>query len=177
VTIAILFRFVEPSMLELTRSMRGGTPLWMKRFMGLASAAMALAIVGVGCASFHARQVQEASVEKRLTLGTVQREIHKRMSSADVIESLGSPNVVSTDEAGREVWVYDKFATEVVESHGGWSVFGAVGGAGNNAIGGVGAGGGGGASASSQSQRTLTIVIKFDENHAVRDFAYHASRF
>ncbi len=131
----------------------------------------------LGCASYHARQVQNASVERRLTLGAVQREIHRGMSSAEVIESLGSPNVVTTDESGREVWVYDKFATDVVESHGGWSIFGAVGGAGNNAIGGVGAGGSGGASAASRSQRTLTVVIKFDEKHAVRDFAYHASRF
>jgi len=149
----------------------------MRRCKSLRGVVATGLLLAAGCAGFHARQVQDASVEKRLTLGTVQREIHKGMSSADVIESLGSPNVISTDEAGREVWVYDKFATDVVESHGSWSVFGAVGGAGDGAVGGVGGGGGGGASAASRSQRTLTIIIKFDENHAVRDFAYHASRF
>ena len=31
--------------------------------------------------------------------------------------------------------------------------------------------------ASSTSQRTLTVIIKFDEEKKVRDFAYHTSRF
>ena len=87
------------------------------------------------------------------------------MSGADVIAALGSPNVVTTDDGGREVWVYDKFATDVVSSgsHGGaWLILGAVGGS---------------AGAASKSQRTLTVVIKFDEANKVRDFAYHSSRF
>ena len=45
----------------------------------------------------------------------------------------------------------------------------------------MGAGGGGtyerGAGAASTSQRTLTIIIKFDRDQRVRDFAYHTSRF
>jgi hypothetical protein len=35
----------------------------------------------------------------------------------------------------------------------------------------------GSAGSSSTSQRTLTIIIKFDQDKKVRDFAYHASRF
>ena len=69
----------------------------------------------------HARKVQSGLEGDRLSVGTVQREIHRGMSGADVIAALGSPNVVTTDEGGREVWVYDKFATDVVSSgsHGG----------------------------------------------------------
>ena len=33
------------------------------------------------------------------------------------------------------------------------------------------------AGASSRSQRTLTVVIKFDGDRRVRDFAYHTARF
>ena len=33
------------------------------------------------------------------------------------------------------------------------------------------------AAATSKSQRTLTVIVKFDENSKVRDFAYHSSRF
>ena len=33
------------------------------------------------------------------------------------------------------------------------------------------------AGAQSKTQRTLTVVIKFDEQKKVRDFAYHTSRF
>jgi hypothetical protein len=33
------------------------------------------------------------------------------------------------------------------------------------------------AGASSSSQRTLTVIIKFTEDHRVRDFAYRQSSF
>ena len=39
------------------------------------------------------------------------------------------------------------------------------------------AGASGSQSSGASSQRTLTVVIKFDENGFVRDFAYHTSRF
>jgi len=131
-----------------------------------------------GCtASYHAADVQEGLQGDKLTVGTVQREIKKGISGAQVIEALGSPNIVSTDEQGREVWVYDKIATDRVYSSS--SVDGGLGGGGiNNSAGGLVILGGSAASgASSTSQRTLTIIIKFDHEKKVRDFAYHSSRF
>lgn len=130
-----------------------------------------------GCPQYHAQQVQNANSDKRLTLGAVQQTIRKGMSGGEVLEALGSPNVVSTDERGNEVWAYDKFATDVVTSENGWSIVGGVVGAGSGAAGGAGGGLSGRAGASSTSQRTLTVVVKFDEAKRVRDFAYHASRF
>lgn len=129
------------------------------------------------CAQQHARAVQSGLEGDRLTVGKVQRDIRKGMSGADVADALGSPNVVSTDEAGREVWIYDKFATDVVASESGWSILGIGGGAGGGGAGGGLFGAGGRSGAASSSQRTLTIVIKFDETRKVRDFAYHTSRF
>jgi outer membrane protein assembly factor BamE (lipoprotein component of BamABCDE complex) len=94
-----------------------------------------------------------------MTVGTVQKEIRKGMSGAEVAEVLGSPNIVTTDAEGREVWIYDKISTDVTYSRGaGGSVSKSAG-------------------AESTTQRTLTVVIKFDENKRVRDFAYHSSRF
>lgn len=130
-----------------------------------------------GCPQYHAQKVQNANSDKRLTLGAVQQTIRKGMSGGEVLEALGSPNVVSTDERGNEVWAYDKFATDVVTSENGWSIVGGVVGAGSGAAGGAGGGLSGRAGASSTSQRTLTVVVKFDEAKRVRDFAYHASRF
>jgi outer membrane protein assembly factor BamE (lipoprotein component of BamABCDE complex) len=101
----------------------------------------------------------------RLTVGTVQKEIKKGMSGSEVIESLGSPNIVSTDEKGREVWVYDKISTERVESSS--SGYGTL----------ILFGFGQTSSSSSTRQQSLTIIIKFDEEKKVRDFAYHASQF
>ena len=131
--------------------------------------------VGVtsGCASWHASEVQKGAEAQTLTVGTVQREIRVGMSSAQVAEALGSPNVVTTDEKGREVWVYDKIATENVYSSSTALILGIL-------VGGSGGGGGllgQSAGASSTSQRTLTVIIKYDEQKKVRDFAYHSTRF
>jgi outer membrane protein assembly factor BamE (lipoprotein component of BamABCDE complex) len=125
------------------------------------------------CASWHAADVQEGMKGDKLTLGTVQREIKVGMTGAQVVEVLGSPNVVTTDEQRREVWVYDKIATDVVHSTSSSLVLGGAFGS---------SGGGGGligqnAGATSTSQRTLTVIIKFDEQSKVRDFAYRSTRF
>jgi len=91
------------------------------------------------------------------------------MTSAQVAEILGAPNIVTTDEERREVWIYDKIATNVSYSRSesgagiGLLIFGV--------------GGSGSSGAQSTSQRTLTVVIKFDADKKVRDFAYHSSSF
>lgn len=119
-----------------------------------------------GCsATRHAAGTQEGLQGDRLTVGTVQKEIKKGMSGAEVAAALGSPNIVSTDEQGREVWIYDKISTDRVQSessgYGTLILFGYRGSAGS----------------SSTSQQSLTIIIKFDNEKKVRDFAYHTSRF
>ena len=131
---------------------------------------MILALLISGCASAarHAELVQNDSAD-RITVGKVQKEIKVGMSSAQVVEALGSPNVVTTDEERREVWVYDKIATNVTysNSESGAGVWLLV----------VGAGGSGSSGSQSTSQRTLTVVVKFDKDQKVRDFAYHSSSF
>ena len=125
--------------------------------------ALSMIVVLNGCASasYHKGEVRN-DIGDRITVGKVQREILIGMSSAKVIEILGSPNVVSTDEERREVWVYDKMATDVVYSEGRSGLkFLTPGSAG----------------AVSKTQRTLTVIIKFDKESKVRDFAYHTSSF
>jgi len=119
--------------------------------------------------------------ERKMTVGTVQKEIRKGMSAADVAMALGSPNIVTTDAEGREVWIYDKISTDVSYSHdsGGLGAILLIGSASGGA---AGAGLGSGsysksAGAQSKTQRTLTVIIKYDEQKLVRDFAYHSSRF
>jgi len=136
-------------------------------------ALLAASILLVGCtASQHKASVQDQS-DDRLTVGVVQKEIRVGMSGADVAVVLGSPNVVSTDAERREVWIYDKIATDRVYSNSTTGILGFI-------FGGDSGGAGGGAvdtGADSTSQRTLTVIIKFDDDHRVRDFAYHTSRF
>jgi len=130
----------------------------------------------------HAKQVRDAKAEgERVTVGTVQREIRVGMSSADVVGVLGSPNMVTTDSKRRENWVYDKISTETIYSRSSGGVNALVLGGAILGAGLVGAGGGAGyssgAGASSTSQRTLTIIIKYNEDSTVRDFAYRYSSF
>lgn len=146
--------------------------------LALASATMLL----FGCMTAEQHKAAVANpAGDRVTVGTVQREIKVGMSSADVIAVLGSPNIVTTDEQRRESWVYDKFATERAYSTSSGGVSSLIlGGAavGAGILGGTaGAGVSQNAGASSTSQRTLTIVIKFDPQHRVRDFAYRTSSF
>ena len=125
----------------------------------------------------------DKSIESRdkLTLGKVQLEIRTGMSSAAVVETLGPPNIVALDSERREVWTYDRVATYNVHSSsseggnalilGGAIVGGGILGGG----GGIGYGQSSGASAS--TQKSLTIIIKYDKNSLVRDFAYRSSTF
>ncbi len=145
---------------------------------------LVLALMTFGCqsAAQHAADVNAArDAGDRLTVGTVQREIRVGMTDSQVVEVLGSPNMVTTDEKRRENWVYDRISTESVysTSYGGVNALvlgGAIIGAG--LVGGAGgAGYGSGAGAASTTQRTLTIIIKFDEKKRVRDFAYRSSSF
>jgi len=112
-----------------------------------------------------------------MTVGKVQKEIRVGMSGADVAQALGTPNIVSTDEERREVWIYDKIATDRAYSSSSGGVNALILGFGGGAAGAIGGGGRAAAGASSTSQRTLTVIIKFDKDGKVRDFAYHTSRF
>jgi hypothetical protein len=139
----------------------------MSRFLASVALAASVALGGCQSAVEHAAQVHQAQeAGDRLTVGQVQREIRIHMTSADVVGVLGSPNMVTTDELRREVWVYDKVSTETVHSASSGGV---------NAL--IFGGYRSGAGASSTTQRTLTVIVKLDENGRVRDFAYRSSSF
>lgn len=142
----------------------------------LSGIATSLLIGGCMSAGEHRSDVRDESTD-RLTVGTVQREIRVGMPGSEVAQVLGAPNVVTTDENRLEVWVYDKVATETVQSSssGGVSalVLGGSGDVAGGAVGGISRAAG----ATSRTQRTLTIVIRMDAAGRVRDFSYRASQF
>lgn len=142
-----------------------------------ATLAFPFALAGCQMASQHMADVQAGMTGENMTVGKVQREISVGMSSAQVVEVLGAPNIVTTDDQRREVWVYDKIATDRAysASSGGISTLFLGFGSSFGGLGGASASGSSGAA--STSQRTLTIIIKFDTANRVRDFAYHQSKF
>ena len=127
---------------------------------------LVLAVFLVGCASAAQHRAGVTDDAKgNLTLGKVQREIRVGMPSSEVVEILGSPNVVSTDEERREVWVYDKISTVTAYSTN------------QNGINLLILGSAASSGAVATNQKTLTIIIKYDKDGKVRDFAYHNSSF
>lgn len=133
----------------------------MNRIWIALAACLALAVTG--CASTSAPQ--QAEIEDRLTVGKVQGEIKIGLDAASVAEILGSPNIVTTDDKRREVWIYDKVSSDRVDTS--RSTYATL----------IIIGGDDRSSSSSTRQRTLTVIIKFDEEKRVRDFAYNYSQF
>lgn len=109
--------------------------------------------------------IQDQKNSENITVAKAQKEIKIGMSSSEVVEVLGSPNMVTTDEERRETWVYDKMSTQVSSSSSGVGVWLLVFNAGNSK------------KESSSNQRTLTIIVKFDNNNKVRDLQYRSSSF
>jgi outer membrane protein assembly factor BamE (lipoprotein component of BamABCDE complex) len=139
-------------------------------------------IAGCKTVEEHSGAINKATVtDRNLTVGVVQKEIRVGMNQGDVASVLGSPNIVSRDDADKETWIYDKIATEAYYSS-------SEGGAGINAgggglvgkgliLGGVGANYSESTGAKTTTQKTLTVVIKFNKAQKVESFTYHTSKF
>jgi outer membrane protein assembly factor BamE (lipoprotein component of BamABCDE complex) len=127
--------------------------------------AVVLAVLTACLGGVACQNPPPAEPAEKLTVGKVQGEIKVGMDAACVAEVLGSPNIVTTDEQRREVWIYDKVSTDRVDT--GRSVAGTILILSASAA----------SRESSTTQRTLTIIIKFDEAKKVRDFAYNYSQF
>jgi outer membrane protein assembly factor BamE (lipoprotein component of BamABCDE complex) len=105
-----------------------------------------------GCAPqalIPARQTET----RKITLGDVQSKIKIGVTNSDVVNSLGSPNIVTTNRDGTETWVYDKFITES-EYAGGFM-----------------------SSTSASSSRTLLVILKFDKNQIVEKVDYRQTSY
>ena len=110
-----------------------------------------------------------------LTLGTVQSKIQKGMSQADVLQVLGSPNIVTKNSKDLEVWTYDKVGSSqssaATVNYGqrtlgqGFLAF-LFGGTTSSA-----------ASNATNETKSLTVIITFDKNNNVSDFTYQSLKY
>ena len=105
-----------------------------------------------------------------LTLGIVQSKISKGQSQSSVMDVLGSPNIVTKDSQGREVWTYDRISSENDASSS--FVFYIL-----NPISWFTGGGTNSKSSSSSSSKSLTVLITFDDNKNVLDFTYQSLKY
>lgn len=155
-----------------------------------------------GCENINGPQVPQ----NNLSVGKVQQNISKGMSSTQVVKALGTPNIVTRDKSGKTSWVYDKVSTYHSKTNGGLNYVrmnendfvvttGILGTAGAVAAGiaeksfllGVGAtvAAVGALTYISTNddyeykteQKTLTIVLDFDENERLQNFSYMYTSF
>jgi outer membrane protein assembly factor BamE (lipoprotein component of BamABCDE complex) len=127
--------------------------------------ALGFALISLPACFSHPTSSGRDGNATNLTVGKVQGEIKEGMPASDVAAILGSPNIVTTDEKRREVWIYDKVSSNRVDTQ--------------NSFGGgiIILGGSTRQAESTSTQKTLTIIIKFDEMKRVRDFAYNYTQF
>ena len=105
-----------------------------------------------------------------LTLGTVQSKISKGQSQSSVMDVLGSPNIITKDSQGREVWTYDRISSENdASSSFGFYIL--------NPISWFTGGGTMSKSSSNASSKSLTVLITFDDNKNVLDYTYQSLKY
>lgn len=125
-------------------------------------------ILLAGCAA-SVPQAVEQNEKNRLTTGQVQITLKKNETTqTEVLETFGSPNLVTVNSEGEEVWTYQRHATVANSSNS--SAYGTIilFGASTRAAG------------FEQSTRTMTLIIKFKEINGVKrvsDFQSRSSSF
>jgi hypothetical protein len=113
-----------------------------------------------------------------LTHGMAQMTLHVgQTTQEEVLETFGGPNVTTLDGEGREVWVYDRFATVSSSKDSGFSIGMLLGAGGGGVGGGAGLGFGSSKSKSSTSARSMILIIKFGPDKKVVDFKSRSSSF
>jgi hypothetical protein len=113
-----------------------------------------------------------------LTHGMAQMTLHVGQTSQyDVLETFGGPNVTTLDGEGREVWIYDRFATVSMSKDSGFSIGMLVGAAGGAVGAGAGLGFSNKKSKSSTSSRSMILILKFGPDKKLADFKSRSSSF
>ena len=106
--------------------------------------------------------LDEAPQKSNLTVGTVKTEIHKGITSqAEIVQLLGSPNIITKNKAGLEVWTYSKqsFQAESSRAGAGLILFG------------------GAHAFSSASSSTFDLIITFNQKDIVQEYSIVSSQF
>jgi len=93
--------------------------------------------------------------KSNLTAGTVKKEIIKGVTTqAKVMQLFGSPNLMTMDSDGNEVWNYNKMSYTTTTGHDGGSLIFW----------------GGSRSMRSSTTQSFDLIIVFDSNDVVRDY-------
>lgn len=137
----------------------------MKKFI-LNTLAVSVCIVTsaivTGCNSSN----DTATKDSTLTQANIVLNLKKgETTEADVLNSFGAPNIITTDASGNEVWSYQRNAMQATTSSDGFYA--------TVILAGYNSGSGG----YNQSTRTATLIIKFGPDKKVLDFKFMSTSF
>ncbi len=115
-----------------------------------------LVVISTGC------QEKTRTQRSNLTPGMAKTKIINGVTTqSEILAVFGSPNIITKNKSGNEVWTYDKVAMEKSNEDGYWNI--------------LVAGKGGGKQTT--STKTFTLMIEFDDKDIVKDNSYRASQF
>jgi len=123
--------------------------------------------------SYQPNQLSFGAVKKHLRIGI--------SSQSDVIRLLGSPNNMTINGSGLEIWIYDRIHTELASdshrSNAGINI--GFGGFGSSSIGGLGfnVGESGNHSKMISATKTLTVILEFDQSQILRELLVREGRY
>ena len=106
----------------------------------------------IGCATFPEKETEKS----KLTVGVVKQTIIKgETNQAEILETFGSPNLVTKNKEENEVWSYNRMSFEHKEGADGiFYIFGT----GSRAM-------------TTATTKSFDLIITFDENDIVKDYS------
>ncbi|MDA0747764.1 MAG: hypothetical protein O2954_14680 [bacterium] len=105
---------------------------------------------------------QEPTKSSNLTTGVVKKHITKgKTTQAEILELLGSPNLITMNKNGKEVWNYNRMSFQTIEGSGGGSLILW----------------GGSKALSTTTTKSFDLLITFDENSLVKDYSIISATF
>jgi len=112
------------------------------------------------CATFPDKG--ESNQDSKLTVGIVKQEIIKgETTQAEILETFGSPNIITKNREDNEVWNYNRMSYEKKEgSDGAYFIFGS----GSRAM-------------STATTKSFDLIITFDDNEIVKDYSVISASF
>lgn len=116
----------------------------------------------IGLIWFLGCSASQPTQKSNLTFAVVKSKIKKgQTSQAEILETLGSPNITTKNRQNDEVWTYSRqsYDSESGAYGGGLIIFG-----GHKAF-------------SSSSAQSFDLILTFDKNDIVKDYSVVASQF
>lgn len=122
---------------------------------------LSLSLLGTSACSQHYRTDQGRAKESALTAGMTKKYIRPGSTTqTDVLETFGPPDLI-TRKGGQEVWTYDKISQEVRSSGGYLTILFA----------------GYGRSRDTSTNKSVMLIIYFNADEVVRDYALSVAKF